>query len=894
MKVERWQQIDQLFHSALEREPDQRAAFLGQACGGDEALRGEVESLLAAHEQEGSFFETVSVKVASEMLAQEKARRMAGRTLGHYELLSLLGAGGMGEVYLAQDTRLKRRVALKLLPAEFTSDPNRVRRFEREAQAASALNHPGIVTIYEIAETDGAHFIAMELIEGRTLRESLSDGAPSLPTALSIAVQAASALEAAHESGIVHRDIKPENIMLRKDGYVKVLDFGIAKLTDQRAGAGSQSLTLPQVETAPGLVLGTVTYMSPEQARDLEVDARSDIFSLGVVIYEMITGHHPFGGATRADALVSILEKEPAPLAQYLPSAPSHLQQIISKALCKEREERYQSIRELVSDLKSLEEGLESETKFETKTTSDSNEQERVEITIEAETPTAEGTAQRTSNGGSIITIEHPRRTATFLALVAALIAAAIVMYFSIIANGAIDSIAVLPFIIESSDPNSDYLAEGLTDGLINRLSQLSNLKVRSLNSVSRYKGQAIDAQVVGRELKVRAVLIGRGRQQGENLSISLEMENVRDRSRIWGQQYQRKFGDTLSLPEEMAREVSEKLRLQPTGEEQQRLTKRHTNNVEAQLFYDRGRYHWRMRTEEGINKAIECFEQAIKLDPNFALAYAGLADAHIVLDGGGLTPRQALERAREAATGALRLDGALAEAHASLAAVQMLYDWDWPAAEESFKRALELRPSYETAHQWYAEYLTAMGRHEEAIKEIKLAQELDPYSLIISRDVGWHYYCASWYDQAIEQCQNTLKMNPNFIDARILLGLAYAKKEMFVEAIEELQKVEDLSPSGNNKARLGYAYALYGRREKAQQILNALRHPPNGIYVSPFLIATIYAGLGDKEQAFTWLRKAYEERSEFLIYLKVLPTLDSLRSDPGFRDLERDVGLSD
>jgi eukaryotic-like serine/threonine-protein kinase len=826
----------------------------------------------------------------------------AGTRLGRYEIRSPLGAGGMGEVYLAWDSKLERTIALKILPAEVSSDKQRMRRFTLEARAASALNHPNIITIYEIDQIDSMRIIATEFIDGMTLRASMASRRMTLDEALDVAIQVASALVAAHAAGIVHRDIKPENIMVRRDGYVKVLDFGLAKMTEPQV-SGSEATTL--FETATGVVIGTVTYMSPEQARGLAIDEQTDIFSLGIVIYEMASGRTPFEGETASDMIASILKTEPPPLVQYSPEIPGELQRIVERALCKDCAERYQTAKDLWIDLRNLKRELEFEAKLgrspaqsstgrETKATR-SGGQETIETVGQTGERRGEATSARSISNAEYLVGGIKRHRRRVIAMTAALIFAVAICAYLYFARSSktIDSIAVLPFVNTSADPNTEYLSDGITDSLINSLSQLPNLRVMSRNSVFRYKGREIDAQAAGRDLSVQAVLTGRVVQHGDTLSISAELIDTQDNRHIWGEQYNRKLTDIFTVQEEIASEISERLRLRLSGEEKKRLTKRYTENTEAYQLYLKGRYYWNKRTGETLRKGVEHFQQAIEKDPSYALAYAGLADSYILLGVYNvLPPKEAYPLAKAAAMRALEMDETLAEAHVSLASVMGDYDWERTRAEREYTRAIELNPNYATAHQWYAELLSQMGRHEEAIIQIKQAKELDPLSLIINSVEGWLYYLARQPDQAIEQCRKVTEMDPNFSVVHVYLGRALAFKGEYEQAIAELQTAIRLDEDSWTLASLGHTYAIAGRREEALKLLNRLKELSTRRHVSPYHIAAIHAGLNEKEQAFEWLKKAYEQREQSLIFLKVDPLMDNLRSDSRFADLLRRVGF--
>jgi serine/threonine-protein kinase len=902
MKPERWQQIEQLLQAALERKGEARAAFLDQACAGDEALRKQVESLLAYAERAEHFIEAPALEVAAKALAESPATMLFGQKIGHYQILSWLGAGGMSEVYLAQDTRLGRRVALKLLPARFTKHEDRVRRFEQEARAASALNHPNIITIYEIGQVDEAHYIATEFIEGRTLRQRMKHTRMRLHEVLEVAAQVASALQAAHAAGIVHRDIKPENIMVRPDGLVKVLDFGIAKLTEpshHQSAIAHDAPTIARVETAPGAVMGTARYMSPEQARGLEVDGRSDLFSLGVVMYEMIAGRAPFAGPTPADVSASILGQEPAPLASYISGVPEALEWIVTKSLRKDREERYQTARDLLTDLKGLKQRLEIQAELARARSSASDGAEiepgNRQTTVETAANTAvEEIARTTSSVGYLLSQLRRHQGRVVAALMVLVMVAAAIAYFTRESQQeTIASIAVLPFVNESPDPDTEHLSDGITESIRNSLSQLPHLKVISHLPVSRYQGRVTDARMAGQALKVQAVVMGRISKRGDNLSVSAELVDTRDSRQLWGDQFNRKLANILALQDEISREISAKLRMRLSGEERKRLTKRYTENTEAHLAYLKGRYIWSKRQREDYGQAIAYFQQAIAKDPTFALAWAGLADCY-VLGGGGRSGRETHLKAKAAAMEALKIDETLAEAHATLGLSQLFHDWNLTAAEAEFKRALELDPNYATARQWYADYLAVMGRTEEALAQIKQARELEPLSEILIRDTGRIFYYARRYDEALAQCQTALEMKAKFYPAIVTLGDIYLQQKRYGEAVAHYQQAVKLAPGmAMMKASLAHAYAASGQRGEAQKILAELIAQVKGRPVPAFDLAVIYAGLGERERAFQQLEQAYQERFYRLIYLGVEPLFDSLRRDPRFQDLLRRVGLA-
>ena len=818
------------------------------------------------------------------------------RQIGSFQLLELLAKGGMGEVYLAEDLRLGRKVALKLLPPELTNDEPRVLRFQQEARTTSALNHPNIVTIFDIGEVESTHFIATEFVKGETLRGCMSASKMSVQRALNIVIQVASALGAAHEVGVVHRDIKPENIMVRPDGLVKVLDFGIAKLT-QRIATSSEMGLLPLVNTEPGMLMGTPKYMSPEQMRGLDVDERTDIFSLGVVLYEMLTGTAPFEAATIGDIIVAILQNEPQPIAQYTQTIGSTagLQQVVAKALRKDRDERYQTMADLISDLRSQagEAGIDQQSILPMWSGDATIIGSATEL---AKVATQEDLGERTSAKRAEPTIssaeyivgeikQHKRSAALFVVLLLAAVAA--VVYFAS-GSGAISSVAVLPFDNASNDPNTEYLSDGISDSVINSLSRLPQLKVMSRNSSFKYRGKDIDLQEVAKALGVQAIVTGRIVQYGDTLQVSVGLVDMRDRTQMWGEQYNRKATDLLALQSEISKQIVEKLRLRLTNAEQQQIVNDANANPKAYDLVLKGRFYGTDNTKEGLSKYVEFCNQAIAIDPNYAFAYAHLADAYRLLSYKDPT---ALPKAEEAALKALQLDDSFADAHCILA--QLKGDaWVWQEAEREIKRAIELNASLADAHYGYALYLSGMERHEEASVEMRRAKELDPLVPRVSVGEGVVLYNARQYDQAIEKYKKALEAFPTYVPTQEYLGYTYAMKGMYAEAITAYKEALKHGDNPSAQCYLGYALAMSGQRNDALAILKHLESGQAG-YVSPAELAVLYAGLGDKARALASLEKDYAEHDLQLQYLKVEPHYDSLRSDPRFTELLRKVGLS-
>ncbi len=820
----------------------------------------------------------------------------SGTKLGRYEIRSLVGAGGMGEVYLAVDTELDRTVAIKILPESLASDQQRLQRFIQEAKAASALNHPHILTIHEIGTTGASRFIATEFIDGETLRHRIGSGM-KLEEILEILIQISSALEAAHTAGIVHRDIKPENVMIRRDGYAKVLDFGLAKL-GQPLGAitDTEAPTKAMVNTGAGTVMGTASYMSPEQAKGTGLDQRTDLWSVGAMLYEMITGHLPFAGETPTETISLILQKEPAPLTRYANEIPAELERIVAKALTKNREQRYQNARDLLIDLRNLKRKLEVDAEIDRTVppefrgaASTGSLQNAGSTASGTRAATRSGGVQQTSSAEYLVSRIKQHKTATVMIVLALVIAAVGVSVFLYTrsAKPSIESIAVLPFV--NSDSDTEYLSDGISETLINSLTQLQYLRVVARTTAFRYKGKEIDPQAVGRELNVHVVLTGRVRQSGDSLNVQVDLVDVATGAQLWGEEYERKVSDALTVKQDIAREITKKLKLRISGEEQKQLLERDSLSAEAYQLYLKGRFHWNKRTREGLNKSVEYFNQAIEHDPNYALAYAGLADAWFVMGWYRYAvPKDAYERAKAAAVKALEIDPKLAEAHVSLAMIRASYDWNWSEAEKEFKLAIELNPNYATGHHRYSLFLPIVGRLEESVSEAKKAQELDPLSLIINENVGDMLFLARRYDEAKQQLRKTLELDPNFMVAHDTLAKVYELEGMHEKALDE-------SLIGEPPEEIAYVkkiYATSGIRGVWQDRLNDLLEESKRQYISPYSIAMLYARLGENDKAFEWLEKAVEGRSANLTYLVADPRFDQLRADPRFKALLQRMGL--
>ncbi len=859
----RWQQIEELCESALRVEPADRGAFLAQACAGNEALRREVESLLACEAGAEQFMQVPALELLRGGQHPAPERLPAGLQIGPYRVVAWLGGGGMGEVYQARDPRLERDVALKFLPADSSGDPKALERFKREARAASALNHPHICTLYDIGEHEGRPFLVLELLEGESLKERLAAGALPPAEVLALAIQISDALEEAHSKGIVHRDIKPANVCITRRGEAKILDFGVAKLLGERRvperepGATAQAVPAgPETITMHGIAMGTVAYMSPEQARREEVDARTDLFSFGATLYQMATGRLPFQEASAELTLEAILRKQPLKPRESNPRLPPELERIILKALEKDRALRYQSASEMKAELDRL---------------------------------------KRAS--------EPARKPARRWMLAAAVVAIAIPLYLlrrqgaPAEAPSTVRSVAVLPLANASGDPQQEYLADGLTDALTGSLGRISALRVISRASAMQYKATKKPLSEIAQELKVDAVLRGSVARFGYRVRVSVQLIHIPGNRQLWAETYERDLSDVPTWQSEVVSAVVREVKLKVTPAEAARLAGARPVNRDAFEDYLRGRHWLSKRTEEAIRKAIDHFRRAIDEDPAYAPAYAGLADCYNQLGTvliGSQPPSQTRPLAVAAAAKALEIDSELAEAHAALGFAK-LYDWNWSGAEQSLRRAIELNPSYAPVRIWHASYLICTGRTEEAIREAGRARELDPLSPIVTTQVGWILHHARRYDEAIQHYLRVLETDPNFLWALWQLGQAYTYMSRFDEAIRTLEKAAALS--GRSPAVLGmlaYAYGSARRSAEARKLVTELTELSQRRYVPPASVAWAYFGVGDSDQGFAWLEKAYQERSNALAYLPASPVLDLVHSDPRYQSLLRRIGLAE
>jgi serine/threonine-protein kinase len=799
--------------------------------------------------------------------------------LGPYEILAPLGAGGMGEVYRARDTRLGREVAVKVLPEAVASNFERQARFEREAKAVAALSHPNILAIHDYGTQGPITYAVMELLEGETLRSRLAKGPFSWREAVELGAAIAEGLAAAHAKGIIHRDLKPENLFLTADGRVKILDFGLARVT---ALPNTQEETGSYVSagTDPGIVMGTVGYMSPEQVRGQPAEAPSDIFAFGCVLFEMLTGRRAFQRETAAETMTAILHDDPPDPAVSLSQIPAELARLIRQCLAKSPSQRLQSARDLALALRA------------------------------------------TASDPSIHRLPQSRHSLPHLVVIVTaflLIGATVTTVYFLTRHGtfrgsgpeegvaktvaekanAVEALGVLPFVNEGGNPDTEYLSDGIPDTIIHSLSRLgqSDLKVRPFSSVARYKGREPDFREVGRDLDVGAVVTGRVRLRADSLSISVALVDTHQNTELWGHTYDRKLNDILALQDDMARDIAANLRLRLTGEEERRLIKRYTENTEAYRLYLKGSYFWNKRTREGLERGMECFRQAIDKDPNYALAWAGLAQAYFAFPLNTDThPKDYCLKAKAAATKALDIDGTIAEAHSTLGAVAANYDWNWPEAERCFQRALKSNPNDSTVRMQYGTYLNKLGRFDDAKLELKQALEIDPLSPMVNAIAGRTYYFARQYGAAIEQYQKTLEIEPNFWVAHLFLGEAYAQSEgRYREALSHLEKATKLySGQLEPRASTGYVLAKMGKTTEARQVLQELKDLSTHRYVPASYLAVIHAALGEKAEAFVALEKAYQDRVWFISTLKINPLYDSLHSDLRFEDLLQGMHLAD
>jgi eukaryotic-like serine/threonine-protein kinase len=799
---------------------------------------------------------------------------LPGTKLGPYEIKSSLGAGGMGEVYRATDTRLGRDVALKLLPPEMANNHERLARFQREAKALAQLDHPNIVTIYSVEDCDGVHFLTMQLVEGQPLDRVIPAGGLQLPQIVEIASALGDALAAAHDKGIVHRDLKPANVMLSQEGRVKVLDFGLAK--DVSAPDATDATLTSDHQTQAGVVMGTPAYMSPEQTSGRPIDHRTDIFSLGVVLHEMATGRRPFEGHSSAELISAILRDTPPPVTQSRPDLPSGLARIVRRCLEKDPQHRVQTARDVSNEFRDLRSSGEA----------------RGGVRDEVR-PSSGAVPDEVQPARDISEIK-PRKTVWVIAVILLVIGAAGVAYLKLHRADTIDSIAVLPLENRNNDPDADYIPDGITESINNSLAGLPSLTVIPHSVALHYKGKAMDVRKVGDELHVQSVLTGSVAERGDDLTIDVELDDIQNGKQLWGQRYNRKLADLLAVQSDIAREVSQRLDSRISAEDRKKLTKGSTDNPEAYRLYLKGKFYTDKFTKEGFDTGIDYFNQAIAVDRNYGLAYSGLAYNYINQIDWFMAPSEAGPKTREAAEKALAIDGSDARAHLTLALVTHWYQWNWPAAESEFKRTIALSPNNTEGHTYYSWFLAPMRRTDEAVAEARRAEQADPLSPFASFSLGSVLVFARQWDQAIEQLHRAIELDPTYWFSHNFLGRAYDQKRKYPEAIAEFQRALEVEKdNGEIWAGLGYAYAVSGQKAEARKILDHLKELSDHGWVASYNFAVIHAGLGEKEQAFTLLEHSYKDRSYYLAtYFATDERLDNLRSDPRFDDLRKRIGL--
>ena len=854
-KPDRLARVEEIYHAAARLPGDQRAAFLEQACEGNETLRRELESLIEAHDRAGDFLEAPALGVAAALAREPRTPLRIGQQIGRYRIVGALGAGGMGEVYRAEDPRLDREVAIKILPAHLADDPTALTRFKREVKAIAGLSHPHILALYDFDRDGDVYFAVMELLQGETLSSRISRAALDWREAVATAIAVASGLAAAHKRGIVHRDIKPDNIFLTSDGNVKILDFGIARvLSDNQAATQTQA-------TMQGLAIGTVGYMAPEQLRGEAVAATADLFSLGCVLHEMVTGRRLFERGTAAETVAAILTAEPPPLKDTLRGIPGALDDVTRRCLRKQAGERFQSAQDLELALRRIMDG------------------------------------KPTVGFSPLWKAGMPRPVVWILAALAAIAIAAVLLLRPLSRGPAapVESLAILPIANQSGDATLDYVGDGITETLINSMSQLPRLKVMARTSAFRYKGRNVDPQTAGRELKVRRVFAGRLLRQDDSLVVQVDLINVEDGAELWGGRYNEKPSALLGLPETISTKISEGLQLKLDGAARKKLSHRHTENQEAYRLYLLGRYQFSRRDwndPDAVRNSIESFQKAIDLDPLYAMAYVGLAESYDVAPTYTGASKDSYLKARAAAKKALEIDDTIAEAYTTLADL-MLMDWNWTEAEKGFRKAIELNEGYAQAHRWYAECLRRMGRGKQALSEMQRAYELDPLSPTSGMALGEILADNLLFDQAMEQYRKTLEVNPSseMVPVHMALILLYQKK--FPEALAELEHAGKLMPGARSIPALrGYAYAQTGRRQEALDIQRQLTGSEAPKYGTAFDLPALYIGLGDKDRAFESLNRSVDNRERLIDLLKADFFMEPLRSDPRYVALLRRMNL--
>ncbi|MEZ5345977.1 MAG: protein kinase [Pyrinomonadaceae bacterium] len=919
MDATKLKKIEEIYHAVIDVDPDKLGAALKRHCGSDIELRKEIESLLSFSGSAEAFLETPPESLAAEMFAAEEDSNLTGKKINQYEIISLLGKGGMSAVYLAQDTKLDRKVALKFLPRGFAEESDRMKRFLREARSTSALNHPNIITIHEIGESGEIHFIATEYVDGITLGQYKTSNSPDFGSILNIAIQIASALDEAHNAGIIHRDIKPDNVMIRSDGFVKILDFGIAKPKETRYTEGETQAagkynnkairlslagkTESSTETIPGFILGTPNYMSPEQAGGKTVGPQTDIFSFGIVLYELLCGELPFKGDTAYETIESILNREPIPLSELSSGIPNEIVNIIDKALRKEPEERYKNAAELLGDLKSVSRDREFGPQPPNSSAGDDINSAKLSDFAERE-PLAGISRAESSRVNNLLRFAAKKR-AHLAALLIVLLGAGI--YFGVRYLGmkkpVIRSIAVIPFVIEGERNDLEYLSDGLADNLITRLSAVPKLSVKARGSVFTYKGKTRSIEEIANELGVDAVLHGQLSKTGGEVRLRLEMVETATQNLVWSKSYERRVENLFTLQSEIARDVSEELSLNLTSDEQTLVSKTYTTNAEAETLYMKGRFFWNKRNIKDLETSVNYYTEATEKDPNYAIAYSGLSKSYAIMPlYGNLSPKKYVPLAKNAAIKALELDPNLAEAHATLGYLLTTYDFNWKEAEREYRIAIDLSPNNSTSHQWFAEHLAFRGDISAALKEISIALELDPFSLAGNRMKGNILGFAAKYDEALVQLKKTEELYPGDALVKYNIGDIYAAKGMPSKAIEQYiaalkldgktpEEIRRLKSAFDKNGWKGF-WGLYLKELLAKR--DSRIEQGGDFFVSSESIAYAYAATGNKEKAVEYLSKAYEEGDPGLVTIKMSKVYDILNGEPQYDSLIKKIGLPD
>lgn len=873
MHKARWHKIEEIFARAVVLSPTERKSFVEEICDDDADLYFEVMELLREDEENADFLDQPVFTQTLKIIHESDFVNCVGQIFNsRYKILEFIGRGGMGAVFLAEDQQLDRPSAIKIInPTDFGQTEN-IKRFEREAQAASKISHPNVAHIYEFGRSGDYYFIAMEFVDGKTLRELIEEKTIDKNRAVRLVRQIAEAISAAHQKGVVHRDIKPENIIITKNDLVKVLDFGLAKTKPAEESDENISLLDASIlETTPVYLYGTLAYMSPEQAREQTLDERADLWSLGVVFYELLAGRRPFEGETRNEIIASILKSEPEKISKRNARISARIEKNVLKLLEKDRDKRFQTADDFLAAL------------------DNSKNKSAAKISAESKVEKLAGLV----NGHKFL---------TSFAVITLLFGTPVAIYkystrgkeVTDAANRRITSIAVLPFVNESGDADKDYLSDGLTELFINRLSQLPDLTVKARNSVFKYKGKEFNSKIAGDELDVQAILLGQISEHNGAMKINLELVDVATGNQIWGEQYNYKENALIGFQSEIVQDVSNKLRSRLSNKDEKNLKKIFTQNSGAYDDFMRGRFHWNKRTANDLVKSIEHYEQAVALDPNFALAYAALADSYVLLSGYAVsTPQESFPKAKNAALKAIALDDSLAEAHCALAYVLFNYDWNFEESEKEMRRALELNQNYSTAYHWYGNAnLLAMRKYEDSINALERARKLDPLSLIINADLGTSYLYAGQYEQAEKQYKKTLELDENFSYAHTYLGRTFLMMGKYENALGEFEKSYALGKDPRVLMLTSVTFSRMGKSTEARKKIDELKKISQEKYVSPYYFALAYTALDDKDKAFEWLEKALAVREGRMTLIKTDPLLDSLHSDPRFDDLLKRVGL--